>query len=261
VFIKADAWARIRTLPQLEPRIAKPRGWAAAVLNHQAGPLTSRPLRQAIQAALDMEPIMAAGFGDRAFYRLDGAVFFPEQRWHSTASTHLYNQRDAARAARLARAAGYAGQPIRWMTTQEYDFLYRTALVASQQLAAAGIVVDLQVFDWATVNSRVMKPDVWDVVSSALVFTVDPANHIAFRCAWWGGWCLEEKERLLAELQRETDDARRQVLVDRLQTLLYEDVGRIKLGDYFTLDAARRQLRGEFRTAARLYFWNSWLAP
>jgi len=40
----------------------------------------------------------------------------------------------------------------------------------------------------------------------------------------------------------------------------YEDVGRVKLGDYFTLDVARRELRGEFRTAPRLYFWNSWLA-
>jgi len=27
------------------------------------------------------------------------------------------------------------------------------------------------------------------------------------------------------------------------------------------LDVARRELRGPFRTAARLYFWNSWLAP
>jgi hypothetical protein len=45
-----------------------------------------------------------------------------------------------------------------------------------------------------------------------------------------------------------------------LQTVFYEDVGHVKLGDYFTLDAARRDLRGEFRTAPRLYFWNSWLA-
>lgn len=46
----------------------------------------------------------------------------------------------------------------------------------------------------------------------------------------------------------------------RIQTLFYEDVGRVKLGDYFTLDVARRDLRGDFRTAPRLHFWNSWLA-
>jgi len=43
-------------------------------------------------------------------------------------------------------------------------------------------------------------------------------------------------------------------------TVFYEDVGQVKLGDYFTLDVARRDLRGEFRTAPRMYFWNSWLA-
>ena len=48
-------------------------------------------------------------------------------------------------------------------------------------------------------------------------------------------------------------------LVDRIQAIHYEDVGQVKLGDYNTLDAARRELRGEFRTAPRLYFWNSWL--
>jgi len=32
-----------------------------------------------------------------------------------------------------------------------------------------------------------------------------------------------------------------------------------KLSDYFTLDAARRELRGEFRTAPRMCFWNTWL--
>jgi len=40
----------------------------------------------------------------------------------------------------------------------------------------------------------------------------------------------------------------------------YEDVGTVKLGDYFTLDVARRELRGDFRTAPRMYFWNTWLA-
>jgi len=38
-----------------------------------------------------------------------------------------------------------------------------------------------------------------------------------------------------------------------------EDVGSVKLGDYFTLDVARRDLRVEFRTGPRLYSGNTWL--
>src|SRR5437867_3096895 len=70
--IKQDQYERIRALAGVEPRIVKPGNWSTAVLNHKQGLMTNRKIRQAFQAALDMEPIMAAGFGHRDFYRLDG---------------------------------------------------------------------------------------------------------------------------------------------------------------------------------------------
>lgn len=54
------------------------------------------------------------------------------------------------------------------------------------------------------------------------MFSADPANHVAFRCTFWGAWCNEDKERLV-------------------QAIFYEDVGHVKLGDYFTLDAAEQR--------------------
>jgi peptide/nickel transport system substrate-binding protein len=260
MFVKQDAWDRIKALPQIEPRIVKPRGWAVAVINHKAGLMTNKKLRQAFQAALDMEPIMLAGFGARDFYRLDPALFFPEQAWHSTASASLYNQKDKAKARRLVQEAGYAKQPLRWITTKEYEFMYKNALVARQQLEEVGFAVDVQVVDWATLNSRTQKPELWEVFSTGFVFAADPANHVALRCTFQGWWCNDEKEKLLADLRQESDVKKRKAIVDRIQALFYEDVGSVKLGDYFTLDVARRELRGEFRTAPRLSFWNSWLA-
>jgi len=260
MFVKQDSYDRIKSLPQLDPRIVKPRGWAVAVLNHKAGVMTDKKMRQAFQAALDMEPIMIGGFGSKTFYRLDPGLFFPEQPWHSTVGAKLYNQHDPDKAKRFLKEANYARQPVRWATTREYEFMYKNAEVAKQQLEAAGFNVDLQVLDWATLNSRALKPELWDVASTGLVFTADPANHIVFRCNWWGNWCNEEKEQLLNELARESDVKKRKALVERMQAIFYEDVGRVKLGDYFTLDVARRELRGPFRTGARMYFWNSWLA-
>jgi peptide/nickel transport system substrate-binding protein len=260
MFIKQDAYERIRRLPALEPRIVKPRGWALISLNHKAGLMTSKPLRQAVQAALDMEPIMAAAFGHKDFYRLSPALFFAEQPWHSSAGGHLYNQRDKDKARRLMKEAGYARQPVRWISTQEYDFMYKSALVARQQLEELGFAIDLQVVDWATLNQRVQKPELWDVYVTGYPLFPDPATHVAFRCSFQGWWCNEEKERLVNELRQEGDASKRKALVERVQTVYYEDVGQVKLGDYNTLDVARRDLRGDFRTAPRLYFWNSWLA-
>lgn len=260
MFVKQDGWERIKANPVLDPRIVKPRGWAVAVMNHKSPLMGQKKVRQAFQAALDMEPIMVAGFGHRDFYRLDPGLFFPEQPWHSTVSAALYNQHDKDKARRLLKEAGYARQPVRWVTTREYEFMYKNALVASQQLEDAGFAVDLQVVDWATQNHRTEKPDLWDVFSTGFVFTPDPAGHVSLRCTFNGWWCHEDKERLLNELRMETDAKKRKAIVDRLQAIFYDDVGSVKLGDYFTLDLARREMRGEFRTAPRMYFWNAWLS-
>src|SRR5439155_527781 len=60
MFVKQDAWERIKALPQLDPRIVKPRGWAVGVINHKSPLMKEKKIRQAVQAALDMEPIMRA---------------------------------------------------------------------------------------------------------------------------------------------------------------------------------------------------------
>jgi len=259
MFVKQDAYDRIRSLPQLESRIVKPRGWTLISMNHKAGLMTSKALRQAVQAGLDMEPIMIGGFGHKDFYRIGPALFFAEQPWHSNAGAAAYNQRDKDKARRLMKEANYAKQPVRWITTKEYEFMYKSSLVAKQQLEELGFVIDLQVVDWATLNQRVQKPELWEAYVTGYPLNPDPALHVSFRCSFQGWWCNEEKERLVAELRQESDVKKRKALVDRIQQIFYEDVGQVKLGDYNTLDVARRDLRGDFRTAPRLYFWNSWL--
>jgi peptide/nickel transport system substrate-binding protein len=258
--IKQDQYERTRALPGIEPRIVKPYGWITAVLNHKEWMMTSRMLRQAFQAALDMDPVMAAAMGNKDFYRLDGALFFPEQGpWYSTAGFGGYNQRDKDKARRLLKEAGYAGQPVRWLTTKEYEWMYKTALVSRQQLEEAGFKIDLQVLDWATLVQRRNKPELFDVFSTGYTFNADPALATSLQCNWPGWWCAEEKERVMAELAREHDPKKRKAAIDRVQALFYEDVGRIKFGDYFLLDVTRKDLRG-FQASPELFFWNTWLA-
>jgi peptide/nickel transport system substrate-binding protein len=158
----------------------------------------------------------------------------------------------------LLKEAGYAGQPIRWITTKEYEYMYASALVARQQMEEVGFKVDLQVLDWATLVQRRSKPELWDVFTTGITFNPDPALTSNLQCDWPGWWCHEEKERLLAELIREADLKKRRAIVERIQAVFYEDVGRIKMGDFFTLYATR-DLRG-FRGDPFLHFWNVSLA-
>ena len=259
--IKQDQYERIKSLPALEPRIIKPSAWSTAVLNHKDGVMTSKKIRQAFQAALDMEPIMAAGFGNKDFYRLDGSVFFVEQAaWYSTAGVAAYNQKDKDKARRLLKEAGYSGQPVRWITTREYEWMYKNALVAKQQLEAGRL-------RGRPPGGRLGDPRPAPQQAGALRRVLD-GDHLrrvspqaaSLQCNWPGWWCQEEKERLLGELAADPDAKKRKVLLDRIQTIFYEDVGRIKFGDYFSLDVSRKELRGDFRTSVVNYYWNAWLA-
>jgi peptide/nickel transport system substrate-binding protein len=258
--VKQDQYDRLKKLPQLELSIIKFGFWPTAVLNHKQGLMTNKKVRQAFQAALDMEPIISAAMGNKEFYRLDGSVFQRELRWHSTAAVDAYNQKNPEKARRLLKEAGYGGEAVRWLTTQEYDFMYKTALVAKQQLEGAGFKIDLQVVDWATLVQRRSKPETHDVFSTGFPVSFDPALFVPLQCDWPGWWCHDEKDRLLVELGREADVKKRQAIIDRIQAIFYEDVGRIKFGDAFVFHVARKDLRGEFRTAPHLHFWNAWLA-
>ena len=259
--IKQDQYDRMKTMPGLVPSVIKPYGWSTAVLNHKQGLMTDKRIRQAFQAALDMEPIMSAGFGNKAFYRLDPGLLFIEQTaWYTKAGGELYNQHNKPKAQKLLKEAGYAGQPVRWITTQEYQWMYKNALVSKQQLEEAGFKIDLQVVDWATLVQRRNKPELFDVFSTGITFNPDAAFNTGVACNWPGWWCHEDKERWLDSLARESDPKRRKAMWEKVQAIFYEDVGRIKFGDYFTLDAIRTELRG-YKATPELYFWNVWLAP
>src|SRR5262244_1490038 len=258
--IRQDQIDRVKGQPNLEAQISKPFGWITAVPNHKEGVMANKKIRQAFLAVLDMEPIMSAGIGNKAFYRLDGALFYPEQAaWYSDAGLASYNQKNKAKARQLLKEAGYNGQPVRWITTKEYEWMYNTALMASQQMEDVGFKVDLQVVDWATLVQRRNKPELFDVFSTGLTFNADPAFNTAVECNWPGWWCQEDKERWLDTLRSEGDPRVRRAAWEKVQAMMYEDVGRIKLGDYFSLDVTRKEVRG-FKPGPFLYFWNTWIA-
>ncbi|MBI2218427.1 MAG: ABC transporter substrate-binding protein [Candidatus Rokubacteria bacterium] len=256
--VKPDQYDRVKSTPGVDPVVAKPYGWAVAVPNTKQGLMTDKRLRQAIQAALDIEPMMLAAMGHKDFFRLDPGLFFQEQAWHSKAGAELYNQKNKDKARRLLKEAGYQGQPVRWIVTTEYEHHYKPALVAKSQLEEIGFKIDLQVSDWATVVQRRNKPELWDVFSTAFVFVPEPATSSQVNCNWPGWWCNPEKDELLQAMQKEPDFKKRYAIWEKVQAIFYADAGRIRFGDYFRLDAKRKEVQG-YRPGPYMHFWNVWL--
>jgi len=256
--IKPDQYDRIKGTPGVEPVVVKPYGWATIVLNTKQGLMTDKRLRQAMQAALDVEPLMLAGLGHKEFYRLDPGIVFQEQPYHSRVGAAAYNQHDREKAKRLLKEAGYAGQPVRWLVTTEYEHHYKPALVAKSQLEEVGFKIDLQVSDWATVVQRRNKGELWDAFSTAFVFVPEPTVSPQVLCEWPGWWCNPEKETLLQVMGREFDVKKRAATWEKIQNIFYADAARIRLGDYFRLDARRKDVQG-YVPGPYMHFWNVWL--
>jgi peptide/nickel transport system substrate-binding protein len=256
--VKPDQYERLKATAGVEPVVVKPYGWVTIVLNTKQGVLADKRLRQAFQAALDVEPMMLAAMGHKDFYRLDPSILFQEQALYSKTGAALYNQRDKEKAKKLLKEAGYAGQPIRWIVTTEYDHHYKTAIVAKGQLEEAGFKIDLQVSDWATVVQRRNKPELWDAFSTAFIFGAEPTTWAPVLCEWPGWWCNPEKEALLLAMGREPDAKKRAAIWDKVQTVFYADAARMRLGDYFRLDARRKDVQG-FESGPYMHFWNVWL--
>ena len=107
---------------------------------------------------------MAAAFGSTDFYSLNPSMYPDGYSWKTDAGTEgAYNVADPEKAAELMKKAGYNGEPIRILTSRQYEFHYKMAQVAAEYLKAAGFKVDMQVVDWATLTQRRADPKLWDI--------------------------------------------------------------------------------------------------
>lgn len=255
-----DQFNALQDDPNVSVAIGPPGGWEVLVLNTAEGMMTDLKMRQAFQAAIAVEPILQASQGE-GFFRIDPGFMEQETVWHSTVSEELYNRADPDTARQLLEEAGYDGTPLRFLTTQEYQDQYNTAVVAQQQLEEAGFTVELQVTDWATVIANRAQKGLWEIFTTGFSFRPDPVGMPPISgCEWPGWWCTDAKVEVVGRLQGETDFDARYAALEELQTLWYEEVPGIKLGDSFSIEAMSPSLKN-FPEATQLQpeFVNVWL--
>ena len=252
--INQDAYAQLATDTRVSTAL-RPGYYLAFFTNKKQGVMANQKMRQAIEVALDMQPIMHATFGDPRLYVVDASLYPKGTPWYSTAGASWYNAHNLDLAKQLAREAGYSGQPIRWLTNQQYDYMFKSSVVAVSQLQHAGFNVDMQVIEWASVLDRRAKPDQWDIFVTSGAFVPDPALLTVFSSAYPGWWDTAEKNDLFARFSAEPSQAKRLQMWGQLQTMLYREVGFIRPGDFYDVVITRRGLPG-FKPAFVIIPWN-----
>ena len=252
-------YEQVQSDPELVPYIIRPGSKPVAVFNKQKGPFTSQALRQAALAATDPEEVMAGTVDNPEFYATMASLAGPEwEFWYTEVGQELYSTRDVERAKELIEESGYDGSPLRWVTTRDYDYMYRSALVAQQQWAEAGFNIELIVTDWATVLASRSDPDAYEIFSTGIGFAGDPLGTSAYTPDW-PGWTTSQGIISAQEaLVTETDPERRKELWVDLQSAFYIEVPYIQFGELYTFRATRIEANG-FTGSQDFRVWNVWL--
>ena len=148
---------------------------------------------------------------------------------------------------------------MKFITTKEYDYFYKTAMLVAESVKPIGITIDVQMYDNSTLKEYRDDPTKYDIFSGGLGDKADPTQVVFLNPDWAGFWDNAEKDRLVEELSQETDfDARYAIWTD-ICKLIYEEVPNITFGERINPIVYRGNIHNIFDTKEK-YYWNTWVS-
>ena len=235
-----------------------PYGIEGLVFNKKQGVFSDVKMRQAVNAALDMEVIMSSAFTDKEFYQLENSLFLPNQKaWYSDAGKENYNQKDLEKAKSLLKEAGYNGEEVVILTSRDYEHHYNAAVATQQQLEELGVTAKLDVYDWPTLLERRNDPEAYDIFFTGFS-TISTPNQYVFLDSQtaWPGWTENaEIDRLLGEIKVEEDPEKALALTAEMQSVMWEDLPIINAGHNSRVSGYSDKLQGYNQMLGPI-FWN-----
>ncbi len=255
--LPVESFDKLKSASATQPLLLKPFGYPVFVFNTADGITKNVAIRKAIRQALSMEDMLAAAFGSTNFYTVDGNMYPAPFTWSTDAGVKgNYNVADPEGAATAAKAAGYKGEPIRILTSRQYEFHYKMAQVAAEYLKQAGFTVDLQVVDWATLTQRRADKALWDIYISHSPFLPEPALIGTLSPSSPGWWTTPTSKAAIDAFNTEVDPKKRISLWANVQKTIYDEAPMMKIGDFNAVAAISTKLQG-VDPAPWPYFWNA----
>jgi len=181
--------------------------------------------------------------------------------------TDWMRQVQVEQAKKLFQQAGYNGQPIVIIAPGDNEIIKGFGTMAAERLRGAGLNVDIQYMDFATMMARRNKQDApsaggWNIFPMwSYGFELDnPVGSVALSAnctdASYPGWaCSEKIEELKNAWARESDPAKRKEIVAQLQMEAQALMPIVPVGQFFAPVAFRRSVVGMLDTPVPL-FWN-----
>jgi peptide/nickel transport system substrate-binding protein len=260
--VPVPAAKRLESNPKL--KVVDLDSWAQSIayVNASLPPTNNLKLRQAIQAALDVDEIMSAATD--GLYQLNHGWVYPNNAYYlPDAGRALYNQKDARKAKALLADSGYKGEPLLLVTNKDYQFMYKSAVVMAEQLKPVGINVKVDVLDWPTMAALALKSEGWNIVTSG--FAIQPfVGPYSYLKLFWGpahvGRVTSDAvlDQAWTRFNTSLKQADRKEAWAQIQTRMAEQVYIYKLGDRGLKIGMVKNLAGFKPYQGAHRFWNAW---
>jgi peptide/nickel transport system substrate-binding protein len=199
-------------------------------LNNRKAPMNDKRFRQAVMYAMDRQfalDVLWNGIGKVASGPIAGTTPF-----HSKVQPQY--ARDVKKAKALLAEMKYDGKPLKLLPLPYGETWQRWAEAVKQNLAEAGIPVEIEATDVAGWNRRLSDWE-YDMAFTFLFQNADPAlgverNYVSSQIqkgSPWNnveGYSNPEVDKLFAEAALATPASKRQELYDKVQAMVQEDV-------------------------------------
>ncbi len=230
-------------------------------------PFDNYKARQALLYLNNKSETMQAVAGDPDLYLDSCPTYFMCHSSNETAAGSApYMHQDFAKAKQLLAEAGYKGEPIVVLQPTDRPQYAAATTVLIDELRKAGVNVDIQSLDWATISSRRARRDPPDKGGWNLFITSQGGPDVASPMAniWFNsacdqsnvGWaCDKDLVQLVGNWATEADPGKRHAMIDGIQERAFVSVPYVNLGQYVQPIAFRSNIKGVLAAGLPVY-WN-----
>ena len=239
-----------------------PWAFMTLMINNNWGLTSKLEIRRAIQAALDLEEIMA--IATDGLYRMGPAWQYPGTTYFpGTEGLAAYTKQDIPKAKALLKAAGYNNEELVLICDSSNKPHLDAGTVEAQQLRAAGFNVKLSVMDWPTVYTARSKPEGWNLwpLMMGIEPYEGPYNVVGF---FAGSQAVQIKpdavlEECNARLANQLKLEDRKEAVKAFQNRIYDQAIAVKVGEAGIVQATRSNVMN-YAPYRIPRMWDCWFA-
>lgn len=265
----ADLYPVLESDPNLALQILNKTGSAISVrINFLQKPFDNVKARRALLYLIDQEAFLRVMCPDPKYGRTVTSIFGNETPYSNEENTHWFKTGgDPARAKQLFKEAGYAGEKVVILDPTNIAAFNDASQLLAAALRKIGVNAELAPMEWGEVvtrraNKGPIESGGWNVfITSNADYTLgDPIGTPALLAsgdkAWYGWPKNEEYEGLRAKWADVPTLEDRLMLANKMQTLWWDFVGSVFLGQVVLPISRRKSLTDIIGMTGYTAMWN-----